>query len=1113
MNTEEPVKKPLAEPAEPKKEIKANTPDDLDNLDDLDGLTEEDLANLDELDKLDELEADEELLNNLEEEKEKEIKTEEEKKDEHQPKEEKEEINNVEDETLNGLTEEELKELEELDAEEEALLNEVEEKEKEEEEGATPDEIVKEETVIPEEAINEDEMGDGDEDDLFNEDGDLVNNEKLLDELTSLYDELEIARLDKELAEEKVLECEETIAKLQEEVRVRDEKLALDVTGVDARTMLDENNRLKAAIIEIQQISEEESKEAEEIINELEAKNKELADELAAKAEELERCTEERNELKELLDQLYDAQTQLESLVEENNELKERNTALKLSIEEFEELKELSDSVEAMQSEELSKIKAQLREMEDYEIEYKRTIETALEKVQQKDILIAQLRETAERRRRDDEEEAEKREAELAAAELTGKTGANAAAEELLVKIHTLEAKAAALTIDQSIAELGTSHAEERLRFYRANLPEDFLRGDMMALDVKLGLDRVERKAHALRKLLEDGAHFSSAESSPDETLYFTEMCLTLADIEYAANTFAYKMVNLRTPGGAANIANELTDLEHMLRTLEKTVDSVLLLAKRDQLTMSYPLYTLTEVKERIAAASSSTKLFDETGSIADKPASTTSATTSSSSPLRRNAFFEENETRRVSREIAYKLGRLLLHCRGICAVRAGVEALSRDLRATHPDFEFDPEALSSRVTEPVPLARIVECIREGLGTAGVLETGAAVSFANGMTLSEVLKMLIDANIAVSAAAADFRAAYTAFKTAASDGDNAAFEAAAEQAKEKIEWASVLTFITPVATNISKVEIFRKAASPVTAAASSSSGTTSAPMYSSVGYNYLSLDNWFTARVRKNRDEISEINNTKRDLETLKSAHERLNAVHNQSAVQITELKSLNASLQEKVAASAAEVEAVKKKCEEDTLDQRKALDLSRKEVADLKKDLFDERMRAQKAAADMAAAAASAAASPQSGSAVMLTPGQSIAQTPLLQRKVMMTSSLRVRNTGGGGAMGVSSEDVKSLNNEIDRLKARVSRLVDENKKLEERVLALNVRAIRRTNAAVAAIKDDSAQSDTAKSYKSRLMMHMASVSVVDLRNKKDWVVGNALVSSDLRAHTKRKQ
>lgn len=1111
---EEPVKKPLAEPAELKKEIKANTPDDLDDLDDLDGLTEEDLANLDELD---ELEADEELLNNLEEEKKKEIKVEEEKKDEHQPKEEKEEINNEEDETLNGLTEEELKEIEELDAEEEKLLNKVEEEIEKEEEEITSDEIVKEETIIVEEVTNEDKMGDGDEDDLFNEDGDLVNNEKLLDELTSLYDELEIARLDKELAEEKVLECEETIAKLQEEVRLRDEKLALDVTNVDARTMLDENNRLKAAIIEIQQISEEESKEAEEIINELEAKNKELADELAAKTEELERCTEERNELKELLDQLYDAQTQLESLVEENSELKERNAALKLSIEEFEELKELSDSVEAMQSEELSKIKAQLREMEDYEIEYKRTIETALEKVQQKDILIAQLRETAERRRRDDEEEAEKREAELAAAELTGKTGASAAAEELLVKIHTLEAKAAALTIDQSIAELGTSHAEERLRFYRANLPEDFLRGDMMALDVKLGLDRVERKAHALRKLLEDGAHFSSAESSPDETLYFTEMCLTLADIEYAANTFAYKMVILRTPGGTASIANELTDLEHMLRTLEKTVDSVLLLAKRDQLTMSYPLYTLTEVKERIAAASSSTKLFDETGSIADKPAAletTTSSTTPSSLPLRRNAFFEENETRRVSREIAYKLGRLLLHCRGICAVRAGVEALSRDLRATHPDFEFDPEALSSRVTAPVPLARIVECIREGLGTAGVLETGAAVSFANGMTLSEVLKMLIDANIAVSAAAADFRAAYTALKTAASDGDNSAFEAAAEQAKEKIEWASVLTFITPVATNISKVEIFRKAASPV----AGSSGTTSAPLYSSVGYNYLSLDNWFTARVRKNRDEISEINNTKRDLETLKSAHERLNAVHNQSAVQITELKSLNASLQEKIAVSAAEVEAVKKKCEEDTLDQRKALDLSRKEVADLKKDLFDERMRAQKAAADMAAAAAAASAaastSPQSGSAVMMTPGQSIAQTPLLQRKVMMTSSLRIRNTGGGGgAMGVSNEDVKSLNNEIDRLKARVSRLVDENKKLEERVLALNVRAIQRTNAAVATINGDSAQSDTAKSYKSRLMMHMASASVVDLRNKKDWVVGNALVSSDLRAHTKRKQ
>ena len=1112
---EEAIKKPVATPAKPSAALKQM--DELkDELDELEGLTAEDLDALDDIDE-DDLMADlvdksadiqevkEEEEPKKEEKEEKEEHHEEEHHEEHH-----EEQHEEEEELLDDLTEEELKELKELEeaeaAEAAAAAAEAEaaSKEVEEEEAATtpaPKENEEDNEVHHEEdnevQEGDEEMGPVDEleDDLYGEAGGLLENEKMLDELTSLYDALEIARLDKELAEEKVFEYEETISQLQEEIRIRDEKLALDISDVDVRTVVDENNRMKAAILEIQQVSEEESREAEEIINELEAKNAELAAELEAKSEELERCTEERNELKELLDQLYEVQTQLESLTEENSELKERNAALKQSVEEFEELKELSESVEAMQSEELAKVKAQLREMEDDEIEYKRAIEAALEKVQQKDILIAQLRDTAERLRRSEEAEEEEREAELAAAELAERAGASAAAEELLVKIHTLEAKAAALTIEGSIAELATSHAEERLRFYRANLPEEFLRGDMLALDVKLGLDRVERKAHALRRLLEEGSHFSAEGAAPDEALYFAEMCLVLADIEYAANAFAYRMINIRTPGSAANLANELTDLEHMLRGLEKTVDGVLLLAKRDQLTVSYPLYTLTEVKERLTAAAASTKLFDETAAIAAEDAAPQG---------KRNAFLEENETRRVSREIAYKLGRLLLHCRGICAVRAGIDALSRSLRATHPDFEFDADALSARTIAPVPLARIEECIREGLGTAGVLETGAAVSFANGMSLGDVLKALIDANIAVAAAAADYKAAYTALKTAGNDGDSAAFEEAAKQAEEKIGWASVVTFIAPVATNISKIEIFRKTSS-VTSSMTS--------MYSSCGYNYLSLDNWFSARVRMNREEISEINNTKRDLEMLKGAHERLNAIHNQSAVQITELRSLNASLQEKVTAFMAEIDAVKKKCEEETLDQRKALDLSKKEIADLKKDLFDERMRAQKAAAAMAATASMAAAS--------AAPVPSIAPTPLLQKK-MMTSSLRTRSTvsnlgggAGGAAVGVSSEEVKSLKNEIARLKARLSRLSDENKKLEERVLSLNVRAIQRTNAGSdgsASKSAAAAEKKMAGSYSSRLMMHMASAAVVDLRNKKDWVIGNALVSNDLRAHIKGK-
>ena len=1186
-----------------------------DELDELDGLTEEDLAALDDLDDDDLLgddsvTADASPVEKDDKEKEMEEKTEaaaeekekeeeehhseapatpepteetnenegekqstpseqpahidEEKEKEKEEEEEEEDINNNDDDDkLNDLTEEELRELKELEAEEE--------REKEEHHG--------EEEHLHEEGEGEGKKGEGEEkeeehqehqehqettgeeneeglydDDLYGEDGGLLENDKMLDELSSLYDALEIARLDKELAEEKVLEYEEVIAGLREEVRARDEKLALDIKDVDVRTLMDENNKMKAALVEIQQVSEEEARETEEIITELEAKNAELEQALAEKTEALDRCTEERNELKELLDQLYDVQTQLEGLTEENAELKEKNTAFRRSLEEFEELKQLSESVEAMQTEELTKLKAQVREMEDDEIEYKRTIEAALEKVQQKDILIAQLRETAEK-------------AAAAAATITppqstgaagegseGDEGAasegySAAAAELVVKIHTLEAKAAALTIEESIAELGTSQAEERLRFYRANLPEDFVRGDLGGVEVKLGLDRVERKAHVLRRLLENSAHLACDTTGvtgtgtvtgsvppPDEALYFTEMCLDLADIEYAANAFAYRLINIRHTPAQAGLA-ELPDLERMLRGLEKTIDGVLLLAKRDQLTVSYPLYTLAEVKERITAAATTSKLFDESAAISSQQQITTTATATSSLPDNAEcaAFRAENETRRAAREVAYKLGRLLLHCRAICAAKAGVEALSRNLRATHPDFGFDPEALAVRVTEPVPMARIEECVREGLGAAGVLETGAAVSFANGMSLADILKILIDANIAASAAAADIRATYTALKNAANDGDSAAFEAAAAQAAEKIGWTSLVTFLTPVSENISKVEVFRR---PTSAAVSASSRTgggggaaaastmTTSTMYTSGAYNYLGLDNWLSARVRSNRAEISEINNTKHDLELLKSAHERLNTSYNQNAFQLTELRSLNTSLQDKVASYMAEIDAVKKRCEAEASDQKKALDLSRKEVAELKKELYEERIRTQRAAAAAAAAVSAPSSSSAGGAAAAITTTPAIAQTPLFQGR-LMTSSLRTRSNvaigggvaaaGGGAAMAAAAvEEARSLGREVRRLKVSIGRLIDENRRLSERVLALNVKAIERTNAAEAVAPTVGVVSattavagDVRRSYNSRLMIHLAGTAVVDLRNKGSWTLGNALVSSDLRVHT----
>ncbi|CAE6385420.1 unnamed protein product [Rhizoctonia solani] len=353
-------------------------------------------------------------------------------------------------------------------------------------------------------------------------------------------EQLEMAMLDKEVAEERAeaaeLELEslkEKLAELEVELQAVKEGGTSEGGGGEAKKSLDvlqlekHNERLKEALIKLRQITQETDSEQKRKIAELE---RELSgiDELQTGYEEtlakLANADAQIEDLKVQLDDALGAEEMLVQLTDRNLQLSEKIEEMRVSIEDLEALKELNDEIEenhveaerAMQ-EEIDGKDGQIRDLN-------RKIETLEETITDYEGTIVQFRELVGHLQSGMETLRE--ENQIHQSESSAQATQSAAILSLNMRLQSTAAKNQAKNIEFELRKLEAAQAKEWLAIVQPYLPQVYIEVDADATACYMFFQRLAAKSELVANVVgsSHGLPESLAGSVPESLVGVCEM-------------------------------------------------------------------------------------------------------------------------------------------------------------------------------------------------------------------------------------------------------------------------------------------------------------------------------------------------------------------------------------------------------------------------------------------------------------------------------------------------------------------------------------------------------------------------------------------------------------
>ncbi|CAE6420329.1 unnamed protein product [Rhizoctonia solani] len=329
-------------------------------------------------------------------------------------------------------------------------------------------------------------------------------------------EQLEMAMLDKEVAEERAeaaeLELEsvkEKLAELEVELQAVKEGGTSEGGGGEAKKSLDvlqlekHNERLKEALIKLRQITQETDAEQKRKIAELE-KDLSGIDELQTGYEEtlakLANADAQIEDLKVQLDDALGAEEMLVQLTDRNLQLSEKIEEMRVSIEDLEALKELNDEIEenhveaerAMQ-EEIDGKDGQIRDLN-------RKIETLEETITDYEGTIVQFRELVGHLQSDMETLRE--ENQIHQTESSAQASQSAAILSLNMRLQSTAAKNQAKNIEFELRKLDAAQAKEWLGIIQPYLPQVYVEVDADATACYMFFQRLAAKSELVANVV-----------------------------------------------------------------------------------------------------------------------------------------------------------------------------------------------------------------------------------------------------------------------------------------------------------------------------------------------------------------------------------------------------------------------------------------------------------------------------------------------------------------------------------------------------------------------------------------------------------------------------------
>ncbi|XP_041827715.1 dynactin subunit 1 isoform X3 [Melanotaenia boesemani] len=338
----------------------------------------------------------------------------------------------------------------------------------------------------------------------------LEAKERYMEEMSDTADAIEMATLDKEMAEERAESLQLEVDSLKEKV----DELTMDLeilkheieekgsdgaaSSYHVKQLEEQNSRLKEALVRMRDLSASEKQEHVKLQKQMEKKNTEL-DSLRSQKEKLqeEMSAAEKtiDELKEQVDAALGAEEMVETLTERNLDLEEKVRELRETVADLEAINEMNDELQ----ENARETELELREMLDLGAarvrEAEKRVEAAQETVADYQQTIKKYRELTAHLQEVNRELTSQQEA---SAELQQQPPA----EMFDFKIKFAETKAYAKAIEMELRKMEVGQANRHVSLLTSFMPESFLRhgGDHDCILVLLLMPRLICKAELISK-------------------------------------------------------------------------------------------------------------------------------------------------------------------------------------------------------------------------------------------------------------------------------------------------------------------------------------------------------------------------------------------------------------------------------------------------------------------------------------------------------------------------------------------------------------------------------------------------------------------------------------
>ncbi|XP_021939301.1 LOW QUALITY PROTEIN: dynactin subunit 1-like [Zootermopsis nevadensis] len=435
------------------------------------------------------------------------------------------------------------------------------------------------------------------------------------EEMADLAETVEMATLDKEMAEEKA----ETLQLELEATRERIEELTLDleiikaeiseragggigesrVSTYEIKQLEQQNIRLRDTLVRMRDLSAHEKHEFQKLQKDLDQRKSEIA-ELARTKEKLSSRVEEMEhqiaDLQEQVDAALGAEEMVQQLADSKLTLEERVKDLEEAVADLEALQDMNEQLQEGSRE----LEVELREEVDLANfatrEAQREKEAALETLADREITIAKFRELVQQMQEQSQELQQRLEREST-------KPVSALPEILDFKKMFTESKAHTKAIDLELRRLDVQQSNQHVQYLAAYMPETFMSrgGDHDAILVLLLISRLLWKAEILLSQVRD--KFLPVENidriavvrghAVEQFTFKSRLCHYVYSLQATLHQFLYGL-NSCSPDTLLKVGAAYPEMA----VQEKAVDMFVELLRKDQLDEN----VTTEALERCVA-------------------------------------------------------------------------------------------------------------------------------------------------------------------------------------------------------------------------------------------------------------------------------------------------------------------------------------------------------------------------------------------------------------------------------------------------------------------------------------------------------------------------------